>query len=92
MKEEIVEKYWSRFPDTYDKNQEYVVGRELPDEIPKELNDLPDLGKMCEIGCGTGYFTEMMAPKSKRIVATDLSDRLLEISKQRFNNNPGITF
>jgi ribosomal protein S17E len=25
MEKEIIETYWSRFPDTYDNNQEYVT-------------------------------------------------------------------
>ena len=33
MTEEIVEKYWSRFQDSYDKNQESVVGQELLEQV-----------------------------------------------------------
>jgi len=88
---EIIEKYWSRFPDTYDKNQEYVVGKELLDAIIKELNDLPELGETIEFGCGTGYFTETIIQKYKNMVATDLSDDLLEIAKKRLNKYSEIT-
>ena len=91
MENEIIEKYWSRFPDTYDKNQEYVVGKELLDEITKELNDLPELGEIIEFGCGTGYFTETITQKNKNMVVTDLSDDLLEIAKKRLNKYPEIT-
>ena len=58
MRNNITEKYWSRFPDTYDKKMEYVVGKELLDEIIQELNRLPELGELVELGCGTGIFTE----------------------------------
>lgn len=91
MEKEDLEKYWSRFPDTYDKNQEYVVGKELLNEITKELNDLTDLGEVAEFGCGTGYFTETIAQKANHVVATDLSNELLEIAKKRLNKNPEIT-
>lgn len=90
MKKEIIEKYWSRFPDTYDRNQEYVVGKELIDKITKELNDLPELGEIIEFGCGTGYFTETIVQKTNHMIATDLSDELLEIAKKRLNKNPEI--
>jgi len=91
MENEIIEKYWSRFPDTYDKNQEYVVGKELLDEITKELNDLPELGELIEFGCGTGYFTETITQKNKNMIATDLSDDLLEIAKKRLNKYQEMT-
>lgn len=58
MRDNITEEYWSRFPDTYDKKMEYVVGKELLDEINHELNNLPELGELVEFGCGTGIYTE----------------------------------
>jgi ABC-2 type transport system ATP-binding protein len=54
LSDPITEEYWSRFPDTYDKKMEYVVGKELLDEIKQELNCLPELGELVEFGCGTG--------------------------------------
>ena len=60
MTEETVERYWSRFQTTYDKNQEYVVGKDLLDQVKEELINLPDLGNVLELGCGTGYFTEKL--------------------------------
>jgi ABC-2 type transport system ATP-binding protein len=91
MNNRMTEEYWSRFPDTYDRKQEYVVGRDLLVDIAEELNDLPDLGETVELGCGTGYFTAAIAEKSKNIVATDLSDSLLETTRKRFLGNQGIT-
>ena len=40
------DEYWGRFTDTYDKRMEYVVGRELIEEIIQELNRLPELGEL----------------------------------------------
>jgi len=37
LRDNMTEEYWSRFPDTYDSKMEYVVGRELLDEIVQEL-------------------------------------------------------
>jgi len=92
MDEEKTERYWSRFSETYDANQEYVVNKDLLDEIKDNLNELSDLGGMVEFGCGTGYFTETIAQKANRIVATDLSDELLEQAKRRLEKNQKVTF
>ena len=91
MEEEKTEEYWSRFADTYDKNQEHVVGKEFLDEIIEELNDLRDLGDVIEFGCGTGLFTETLAQNANQMTASDLSHELLERAKLRLNKNPKIT-
>jgi ubiquinone/menaquinone biosynthesis C-methylase UbiE len=91
LKDTMTEDYWSRFPDSYEQNQEYVVGRELLDEIIRELNQLSELGEAVELGCGTGYFTVAIAENSRSVLATDLSDSLLEAAKVRFRDYPAVT-
>jgi ABC-2 type transport system ATP-binding protein len=91
LESKMTEKYWSRFPDTYDSNQEYVVGKELLDQITETLDGLPELGSAVELGCGTGYFTEEIARKCKSIVATDLSDSLLEVARIRLREHQEVT-
>lgn len=91
MSNSMVEEYWSRFPDAYDKNQEYVVGKQLLDDITQELNRLPELGRLLEFGCGTGNFTKIVIAKAKSMVATDLSDSLLEVARTSIGDNPKIT-
>jgi len=86
----MTEEYWSRFPDTYDKKMEYVVGKELRDAIIQELNSLPELGELVELGCGTGIFTETIVLKAKSIVATDLSDSLLAVARKRIGDHPKV--
>ena len=87
----MTEDYWGRFSRTYDRNQEYVVGRELLDEITGELDQLADLGDVVEFGCGTGYFTAVIAERSTSVLATDLSDNLLEAAKDRLWDHPEVT-
>lgn len=91
LSEIITEYYWSRFPDTYDKKMEYVVGAELRNDIIKELNLLPELGKTVELGCGTGIFTEAIVAKTDNLIATDLSDSLLEVARRRIGDHPKVT-
>lgn len=83
----MIEKYWSRFPDTYDKKMEYVVGKELLEAIIQELNQLPDLGELVELGCGTGIYTGTIMVKTKSMFATDLSDSLLDVARVRIGDH-----
>ena len=91
MHNNLTEKYWSRFPDTYDRKMEYVVGKELRDDIIQELNSLPEMGELVELGCGTGTFTETIASKTESMFATDLSDSLLAVARERIGDHPKVT-
>ena len=91
LSDKRTENYWSRFPDTYDQKMEYVVGKELRDDIIQELNRLPELGKLVELGCGTGIFTETIVMKTDNLLATDLSDSLLEVARTRIGDHPKVT-
>ncbi len=70
---------------------EYVVGKELLDEIIQELNRLPDLRELVELGCGTGIYTERIVSKAQGMVATDLSDSLLAVARARIGDHPKVT-
>jgi ABC-2 type transport system ATP-binding protein len=90
MQNDVTEEYWSRFADSYDENQEYVVGKDFIGEIDREFSRLPNLGKTVELGCGTGVFTELITPKTMHLVATDLSNELLALARERLNNHPKV--
>jgi ABC-2 type transport system ATP-binding protein len=81
------ERYWSRFARTYDEDQEYVVGK----AIIKGLFEEPDLGEVIEFGCGTGYFTKEIAKKARNVIATDLSDEMLEMARIQLKEFRNIT-
>lgn len=92
MASETRETYWSRFADSFDTDQEYVVGKELLDEIDRTLDSLPNLGDVVEFGCGSGRFTRTLAPKARSLVATDLSDAFLDVARSRLGDRTEITF
>lgn len=75
------EKYWSKFACTYSDDQNYVVGKTILQLIIKKLSEEHDLGDVIEFGCGTGYFTKTIAKNAKHVIATDLSDEMLEMAR-----------
>ena len=54
MEQKNKETYWSQFAEEYEEKQSYVAGKEVISlakaEILKEIN----LGRVLELGCGTG--------------------------------------
>lgn len=45
-----------------------------------------------EIGCGTGAFARLLAQRADRVVALDLSPRMIETAKARSQDHPNIAF
>ena len=45
-----------------------------------------------DVGCGTGVFSRLLAQHSDRVVALDLSPRMIEIAKERSRSCPNIEF
>jgi ubiquinone/menaquinone biosynthesis C-methylase UbiE len=83
MKGRREERYWSRFAGSYDRDGTHVVGKEILQAINEKLLKERSLGNAIEFGCGTGFFTEAIARNSGRVVATDLSDKMLEVTRER---------
>jgi len=45
-----------------------------------------------DIGCGTGSFSRLLAERSERVVALDLSPRMIEVARGRSVGYPNIEF
>ena len=41
------------------------------------------LGRLVEVGCGTGFYTDVLARKADTVLATDISSGMLDIAKRR---------
>jgi SAM-dependent methyltransferase len=73
--------YWGNFARTYISDQEYIVGTGLLHEIAEKLSGEGDLGDALEFGCGPGYFTGVIAKNARQVIATDLSDEMLDMAR-----------
>ena len=91
MKEQREERYWSRFAHSYDSDGEYVVGKPILQAIEKRLLGEHGLGDVIELGCGTGYFTRAITRNASHVMATDLSDEMLEVAQTRLSEFENVT-
>jgi len=91
MIEQKKETYWSKFAYGYDEGVEYIVGRPIQQAILKRLSKERNLGVVIEFGCGTGYFTKAIAKNAKHVIATDLSDEMLEEAKEKLKEYQNLT-
>ena len=85
------ERYWSRFAHSYDRDGEYVVGHSILEAILNRLSEEHDLGDSLEFGCGTGYFTRELAGQARHVIATDLSDEMLQVARTELDQFQNVT-
>jgi ubiquinone/menaquinone biosynthesis C-methylase UbiE len=81
VRENRIEAYWGRFARSYDRDGEYVVGRPILQAIERRLLQESDLGDVVEFGCGTGYWTRVIAGHAQQVIATDVSDDMLAVAQ-----------
>jgi ABC-2 type transport system ATP-binding protein len=91
MIEEKKETYWSRFAEGYEEGVEYIVGTSIQNAITKKLSEERNLGKVLELGCGTGYFTKTISKNAEHVFATDLSDEMLQEARNKLEKYSNIT-
>lgn len=91
MIEQKKETYWSKFAYGYDEGVEYIVGRPIQQAILERLSEERNLGVVIEFGCGTGYFTKAIVKNAKHVIATDLSDEMLEEAKEKLKEYQNLT-
>ena len=68
----------------WDHNSHYhdFLSKQLPPHCTDAL----------EIGCGTGAFSRLLASRSDRVLALDLSPQMIRIAKERSEQYPNIDF
>ncbi len=91
VKAQREERYWSRFAHSYDRDGEYIVGHPILQAILKRLSEEQDLGDAVELGCGTGYFTRAVVAQARHVIATDLSDEMLEVARTQLSEFQNVT-
>ena len=81
--------FWDRVAFVYDIFANIInkkVHKKLKEIVANEITKEDDV---LECACGTGMLTKVVAPKSKSIIATDFSSKMLKKAKKKckkFNN------
>lgn len=86
------ETYWSQFASEFEEKQSFVAGKDVISLTLEELSKEQNLGKVLELGCGTGLYTETLQKISEEITATDFSEEMIKAAKQKRGNLNHVTF
>jgi len=76
-------KFWSTIAVKYDAVVDLQIGVDTRAMVRERLAREGQLGTVAEFGCGTGYFTKVLADKADAVLATDLAPGMLVVAKQR---------
>ena len=83
--------FWERTASVYDGGIDYVLGNNLRLIILDNLGKEQQLGRTVEFGCGTGYFTPLLAQLSESVVATDIAEPMLDRARERIKRLSTVT-
>jgi ABC-2 type transport system ATP-binding protein len=83
--------FWSNVADKYDRVVDLQIGGTTRSLIRERVTRERDLGRAVEFGCGTGFFTGVLARRADKVLATDISPGMLQLAKQKVDA-PNVTF
>jgi ABC-2 type transport system ATP-binding protein len=75
--------YWDRNAIGYDGGIDHVFGNNLRSIIRDTLHKEQHLGRTVEFGCGTGFYTRVLAQLSDQVSATDISEKMLDLTREK---------
>lgn len=58
------------------------IGLALAEKLSAVVASLPDLKSVCDLGCGNGYLSGMLARRGYRVVGVDASESGIEIARR----------
>jgi len=83
--------FWERIASVYDGGIDYLLGNNLRLIVLDKLKKEQHLGRTVEFGCGTGYYTPLLAQLSESVVATDITEPMLDRTRERIRGLSAVT-
>lgn len=75
--------FWSKVAQKYDQVVDLQIGPKTRSMVRQRVAKEGGLGNLAEFGCGTGFYTQVLAGKADSVVATDLSPGMLARAKDQ---------
>jgi SAM-dependent methyltransferase len=73
----IADHYDAQFHDESDEDRQDDL-----DDVAEQVSDLMRGHTVLELGCGTGYFTDVIAETAQSVLATDISEAMLNVARE----------
>ena len=83
----IADHYDSQFHDEADEDRQDDL-----DDVAEQVTELMRGHTVLELGCGTGYWTDVLAESAKSVVATDISEAMLAVAREHGGDNDNVLY
>lgn len=83
--------FCSKVAQKYDSVIDLQIGPKTRSMVRERVAKEGRLGNLAEFGCGTGFYTQVLAGKADSVLATDVSPGMLEIAKDQIKDS-NVTF
>jgi len=74
--------FWSNVAAKYDRVVDLQIGGATRSLLRERVAREGHLGRVVEFGCGTGFYTEVLARKADTLLATDISPGMLGVARR----------
>lgn len=78
--------YWSKVAERYDRVVDLQIGPKTRSLVLERVKQEERLRNLVEFGCGTGYYTAVLASKADSVVATDVSPGMLSLARRQISS------
>src|SRR5262249_11200503 len=75
--------FWSRVARRYEEVVDLQIGGKTRWMVRERVAREGRLGDLAEFGCGTGFYTQVLADGADSVAATDLSPAMLSLAQER---------
>jgi len=73
----VADLYDAQFHDESDEDRQDDL-----DDVAEQVSDLMRGHTVLELGCGTGFFTDVIAETAAQVIATDASEAMLNVARE----------
>ncbi|MCK6523599.1 class I SAM-dependent methyltransferase [Myxococcota bacterium] len=83
--------FWEQNASRYDASM-LLLGGPIPKAVQLTAKAVRGAGRVLEVACGTGLFTEALAPVVGELVATDYAEAMVQRTQQRLGDVTNVQF
>ncbi|MBY0574869.1 MAG: class I SAM-dependent methyltransferase [Undibacterium sp.] len=92
MTQEVMTSYYAQLADSYDDIELMPEREEDLEEVAEQVAIALANHTVLELGCGTGFWTEIIAQSATSVLATDINEVMIARAQKKFDSDAKVQF